>query len=135
MASLVGSPTSAFSYCWGQSRAGDWWLGRELMVGRLSLDPTAAETEDHHRFCAPENRSLHDGEEPLKFAGPLGFTYMAWLPPWRTSSQPLLLDRPDEIGAFHAAGRVRASRITSAPCRDCSDRSRFASSTMATASL
>jgi hypothetical protein len=44
----------------------------------------------------------------------------------------MLLQIPDEIGAFQAAGRIRVSRITWAPSRDCSHSSRFASKTMVT---
>src|ERR1700728_4456518 len=42
---------------------------------------------------------------------------------------------PDQIGAFHAAGRIRVSRTTSAPSSDSSDNARFASRTIATASF
>jgi hypothetical protein len=46
----------------------------------------------------------------------------------------MLRDMPGEIGAFQAVGRINVSRMTSAPASDCSDNSRFASKTMATAS-
>jgi hypothetical protein len=44
------------------------------------------------------------------------------------------LQMADKIGTFQAAGRIRVSRMTSAPSSDCSDISRFASKTILTAS-
>src|SRR5665213_1555841 len=49
-----------------------------------------------------------------------------------TKFAAVLLQVANEIDALHAAGRMRLSRITSAPASDCSDISRFALRTMVT---
>lgn len=46
----------------------------------------------------------------------------------------MLFQMTDEIGTFQAAGRIKVSRMTSAPASESSDKSRFASKTIVTAS-
>jgi hypothetical protein len=76
-----------------------------------------------------------DGEAFFETLRASRFTYTSMIASLAEKLAPVLFQMPDQIDPFHAACRIRVSRMTSAPSIDCADRALFASRTIATASF